>query len=186
MTAHQEQFCALIAAGHSAAAAYRGSFACDSMGANAVYVEASRLKKQPKILARIAALRAALPEHERGEAELDDAAGAAGALGAPRPAGTVAETLRLVGRLKAEPDLLQWEDKRAGRLSLKTHLGQLARIRDLALARGHYRVALAAECERASYGKLRDDTSSILKTLQDMRARDAAAARARNWPNPPA
>ena len=170
LTARQEQFCGFIAATGNASEAYRRSFDCAHMQPGSIGTEAKRLKRIPKIAARIVALRAALPEHERAEFDMDNDTEAAA-----RPPGTVAETLGLVARLKAEPDLLQWDDKRAKRLTLNAHLGHLARIRELALARGHHRVALAAECERASYGNLRDELEGAVKSWLELRAQNNVA-----------
>lgn len=64
LTAKQEAFCQGIADGLGQADAYRAAYDADNMKENSVYVQASKLMKNPKIAQRIADLRFEVQEKQ--------------------------------------------------------------------------------------------------------------------------
>jgi phage terminase small subunit len=57
LTAKQESYCQAIVAGMNQSDAYKANYAAANMGADATYVEASRLMDNPKVAIRIQELR---------------------------------------------------------------------------------------------------------------------------------
>lgn len=64
LTAKQEAFCQGIADGLGQADAYRAAYDADNMKENSVYVQASKLMKNPKIAQRVADLRFEVQEKQ--------------------------------------------------------------------------------------------------------------------------
>ena len=70
LTAKQEAFCQGIADGMGQADAYRAAYDADNMKENSVYVQASKLMKNPKIAQRIADLRFEVQEKQLWSREM--------------------------------------------------------------------------------------------------------------------
>jgi phage terminase small subunit len=70
LTAKQEAFCQGIADGLGQAEAYRAAYDADNMKENSVYVQASKLMKNPKIAQRIADLRLEVQEKQLWSREM--------------------------------------------------------------------------------------------------------------------
>jgi len=58
LTDKQEKFAQCVASGSELSAAYRAAYSCDGMSDKAIWVEASKRRKHPKVSLRIAELRA--------------------------------------------------------------------------------------------------------------------------------
>lgn len=70
LTAKQEAFCQGIADGLGQADAYRSAYDAEDMKENSVYVQASKLMKNPKISQRIAELRSQVQEKQLWSREM--------------------------------------------------------------------------------------------------------------------
>ena len=70
LTAKQEAFCQGIADGLGQADAYRAAYDAGDMKENSVYVQASKLMKNPKITQRIAELRSEVQEKQLWSREM--------------------------------------------------------------------------------------------------------------------
>ena len=70
LTAKQEAFCQGIADGLGQADAYRAAYDAEDMKENSVYVQASKLMKNPKISQRIAELRSEVQEKQLWSREM--------------------------------------------------------------------------------------------------------------------
>jgi phage terminase small subunit len=70
LTAKQEAFCQGIADGLGQADAYRAAYDAGDMKENSVYVQASKLMKNPKISQRIAELRSEVQEKQLWSREM--------------------------------------------------------------------------------------------------------------------
>ena len=70
LTAKQEAFCQGIADGMGQADAYRAAYDADNMKENSVYVQASKLMKNPKVAQRIADLRLEVQEKQLWSREM--------------------------------------------------------------------------------------------------------------------
>ena len=70
LTAKQEAYCQGIADGMGQADAYRAAYDAGDMKENSVYVQASKLMKNPKIAQRIAELRAGVQEKQLWSREM--------------------------------------------------------------------------------------------------------------------
>lgn len=70
LTAKQEAFCQGIADGLGQADAYRSAYDAEDMKENSVYVQASKLMKNPKITQRIAELRSEVQEKQLWSREM--------------------------------------------------------------------------------------------------------------------
>ena len=70
LTAKQEAFCQGIADGLGQADAYRAAYDAEDMKENSVYVQASKLMKNPKISQRIAELKSQVQEKQLWSREM--------------------------------------------------------------------------------------------------------------------
>ena len=70
LTAKQEAYCQGIADGLGQADSYRAAYDAGDMKENSVYVQASKLMKNPKIAQRIAELRAGVQEKQLWSREM--------------------------------------------------------------------------------------------------------------------
>lgn len=70
LTAKQEAFCQGIADGLGQADAYRAAYDAEDMKENSVYVQASKLMKNPKITQRIAELKSQVQEKQLWSREM--------------------------------------------------------------------------------------------------------------------
>lgn len=70
LTAKQEAFCQGIADGLGQAEAYRAAYDAEDMKENSVYVQASKLMKNPKITQRIAELKSQVQEKQLWSREM--------------------------------------------------------------------------------------------------------------------
>jgi hypothetical protein len=70
LTAKQEAYCQGIANGLGQADSYRAAYDAGDMKENSVYVQASKLMKNPKIAQRIAELRAGVQEKQLWSREM--------------------------------------------------------------------------------------------------------------------
>ena len=70
LTAKQEAFCQGIADGLGQADSYRAAYDAEDMKENSVYVQASKLMKNPKISQRIAELRSEVQEKQLWSREM--------------------------------------------------------------------------------------------------------------------
>jgi len=70
LTAKQEAFCQGIADGLGQADSYRAAYDASDMKENSVYVQASKLMKNPKITQRIAELRSQVQEKQLWSREM--------------------------------------------------------------------------------------------------------------------
>lgn len=70
LTAKQEAFCQAIADGLGQADSYRAAYDTEDMKENSVYVQASKLMKNPKITQRIAELKSQVQEKQLWSREM--------------------------------------------------------------------------------------------------------------------
>ena len=70
LTAKQEAYCQSIADGMGQADSYRAAYDAGDMKENSVYVQASKLMKNPKIAQRITELRSAVQEKQLWSREM--------------------------------------------------------------------------------------------------------------------